>query len=432
MEAYPKAAMERAMKVQDVMLQAMAKKITWWQAAEILGISDRHMRRWRERYEHEGYKGLFDRRRGKPSTRRVPLATVEKVLALYREKYFDLNVQHFHEKLQAEHGIELSYTWVKQALQGAGLVARGRKRGAHRKRRERRPLPGMLLHIDGSRHQWFQDQRWYDLIVILDDATSEIYYAQLVEEESTVTVMAGLKEVIERKGVFCALYSDRGSHFWLTPKVGGKVDPHRRTQVGRALHELGVQMIPAYSPQARGRSERNFGTWQGRLPQELRLRQLETLEAANRFLREDYIAEFNRRFQVPSQQRGNAFVACRNRDLERIFSLQFERSVNRDNTVSFQNLSLQIERVRWRASLAGCQAVVHQHLDGTLSLRHGPHCLGRYTAQGTALAMTEMPARRAVEKARAGKVMKPTFPPRLEIPPTQRVSHFPTAPTAAG
>jgi len=393
MEAYPRAAMERAMKVQDVMLQAMAKKITWWQAAEILGISERHMRRWRERYVEEGYNGLLDRRRGKPSRRRVPLATVEKVFALYREKYFDLNVQHFHEKLQAEHGIELSYTWVKQALQGAGLVARGRKRGAHRKRRERRPLPGMLLHIDGSRHQWFQDERWYDLIVILDDATSEIYYAQLVEEESTVTVMEGLKEVIERKGLFCALYSDRGSHFWLTPKVGGKVDYHRRTQVGRALHELGVQMIPAYSPEARGRSERNFSTWQGRLPQELRLRQLGTLEAANRFLRDDYIAEFNRRFQVAPRQRGNAFVPCRSRDLERIFSLQFERSVNRDNTVSFQNLSLQIEPVRWRATLAGCQVVVHQHLNGTLSLTHGPHCLGRYDADGRPLpgkASTEL------------------------------------------
>ncbi len=393
MEAYAKAAMERAMKVQDVMLQAMAKKITWWQAAEILGISDRHMRRIRERYEEDGYNGLFDRRRGKPSRRRVPVATVEKGFALYRERYFDLNVQHFHEKLQAEHGIELSYTWVKQALQGAGLVARGRKRGAHRKRRERRPLPGMLLHIDGSRHQWFQDERWYDLIVILDDASSEIYYAQLVEEESTATVRAGLKEVIERKGVFCALYSDRGSHFWLTPKVGGKVDYHRRTQVGRALHELGVQMIPAYSPEARGRSERNFGTWQGRLPQELRLRQLGTLEAANRFLRDEYMAEFNRRFQVAPQQRGNAFVPCRSRDLERIFSLQFERSVSRDNPVSFQNLSLQIERVRWRATLAGCQVTVHQHLNGTLSLTHGPHCLGRYDADGQPLprkASTEM------------------------------------------
>jgi len=432
MEAYPRAAMERAMKVQDVMLQAMAKKITWWQAAEILGISDRHMRRIRERYEEEGYNGLLDRRRGQPSRRRVPLAMVEKVFALYREKYFDLNVQHFHEKLQAEHGVDLSYTWVKQALQGAGLVARGRQRGAHRKRRERRPLPGMLLHIDGSRHQWFQDERWYDLIVILDDASSEIYYAQLVEEESTATVMAALKEVIERKGVFCALYSDRGSHFWLTPKVGGRVDYHRRTQVGRALHELGVQMIPAYSPQARGRSERSFSTWQGRLPQELRLRQMRTLEAANRFLREDYIAEFNQRFQVAPRQRGNAFVPCRRRDLERIFSLQCERSVNRDNTVSFQNLSLQIERVNWRATLAGCQVVVHQHLDGTLSITHGPHLLGRYTAQGAAPIASKIPARRAVEKPRGGKVKNPTFPPRLEIPPTPRDSHFPTAPTAAG
>ena len=414
MEAYPRAAMEWAMKVQDVMLQAMAKKITWWQAAEILGISDRHMRRIRERYEEDGYNGLFDRRRGKPSRRRVPLATVEQVLALYRERYFDLNVQHFHEKLQAEHGIELSYTWVKQALQGAGLVGRGRKRGAHRKRRERRPLPGMLLHIDGSRHQWFQDERWYDLIVILDDATSEIYYAQLVEEESTATVMAGLKEVIERKGVFCALYSDRGSHFWLTPKVGGKVDYHRRTQVGRALHELGVQMIPAYSPEARGRSERNFGTWQGRLPQELRLRELRTLEAANRFLREDYIAQFNRRFQVAPRQRGNAFVPCRSRDLQRIFSLQFERSVNRDNTVSFQNLSLQIERVRWRATLAGCQVTVHQHLHGTLSLTYGPHCLGHYDADGRPL-----PGKASTERGR-GRGTAP-FPciPIPKINPTQ-------------
>jgi len=432
MVSYSKAAMERAMKVQEVILRAMAKKITWWQAAEIIGISDRHMRRWRERYEEFGYDGLFDRRRGRPSPKRVPLGVVEQVLGLYRERYHDLNVRHFHEKLVADHEIKLSYSWVKQALQGAGLVARGRKRGVHRQRRPRRPLPGMLLHIDGSRHRWFQDERWYDLIVILDDASSEIYYAQLVEEESTLTVMAGLKEVIERKGVFCALYSDRGSHFWLTPKVGGRVDPHRLTQVGRALRELGVQMIPAYSPQARGRSERNFGTWQGRLPQELRLHGINTLEGANAFLREHYIAEFNRRFQVRATQSGSAFVPRRSRDLDLIFSLQFERSVNRDNTVSFQNLSLQIEAVRWRASLAGCTVTVHQHLDGSISLTHGPHRLGRYSAQAETWAADNKPARRAVEKTRGGKVQKPTFPPRLEIPHTPRDSHFPTAPTAAG
>jgi Homeodomain-like domain len=390
------------------------------------------MRRWHERYAEHGYDGLIDRRRGKPSSKRVPLAEVEQVLGLYREKYFDLNVRHFHEKLSEEHGIGLSYTWVKQALQGAGLVARARKRGVHRRRRERRPLPGMLLHIDGSHHQWFQDERWYDLIVILDDATSEIYYAQLVEEESTVTVMAGLREVVQRKGVFCALYSDRGSHFWLTPKAGGKVDAQRLTQVGRALRELGVQMIPAYSPQARGRSERSFSTWQGRLPQELRLRGITTLEAANAFLREQYMAEFNRRFQVAAAQRGSAFVACPRKDLELIFSLQFERMVNRDNTVSFQNLSLQIEPVGWRATLAGCMVIVHQHLDGTLSMTHGPHRLGRYTAQGGAMTPIDVPAPRAVGKTLRGKVQKPTFPPRLEIPPTTRDSHFATATTAAG
>jgi len=181
MDSYSKAAMERAMKVEEVILRAMAKKITWWQAAEIIGISDRQMRRWHERYEEFGYDGLFDRRRGQPSPKRVPLATVEKVLGLYRDRYFDLNVRHFHEKLGQEHHIGLSYSWVKLALQGAGLVKRGRNRGVHRKRRARRPLPGMLLHIDGSHHRWFADERWYDLIVILDDANSETYYAQLVE-----------------------------------------------------------------------------------------------------------------------------------------------------------------------------------------------------------------------------------------------------------
>jgi transposase len=425
--------MERAMKVQEVILRALAKKITWWQAAEIIGISDRQMRRWRERYEEFGYDGLFDRRRGKPSPKRVPVKTVEQVLEWYREKYFDFNVQHFYEKLQSEHGVELSYTWVKQALQGAGLVARGRKRGVHRKRRPRRPLPGMRLHIDGSQHRWFQDERWYDLIVILDDATNEIYYAQLVEEESTLTVMAGLQEVIQRRGLFCALYSDRGSHFWRTAKAGAKVESQQLTQVGRALRDLGIQMIPAYSPQARGRSERNFGTWQGRLPQELRLRGITTVEEANRFLSQDYMVEFNRRFQVAAEQRGSAFVAAARKNLDLVFSLQYQRTVNRDNTVSFQNLVLQIQRVAWRATLAGCSVTVHQHLDSTISLTHGPHRLGHYSAQGTAIEATQTVAREKLWKRRAvEKSKKRTFPPRLEIPPTTRDSHFPTASAAAG
>ena len=368
------------MKLQDVMLRAMAKRITWYQAAEILGLSGRQMLRWQTRYKHEGYDGLFDRRRGVPSPKRVPLETVETVLRLYQDEYFDFNVRHFHEKLKSEHQIELSYTWVKNALQGAGLVKPRRKRGKHRKRRPRRPLPGMLLHIDGSQHRWFCDDRWYDLLVIMDDATSEVYYAQLVEEESTGTVMAGLRMVIEQQGVFCALYSDRASHFFLTPKAGELVDHHRLTQVGRALRELGIQMIPAYSPQARGRSERGFSTWQGRLPPELRARKIKTLEQANGFLREEYVPQFNQRFSKPAAQRGTAFVPLRRKDLDLVFSLQHERIVARDNTVSFANQTWQLERCKLRATLAGCRVTIHEHLDQTISITFGPHLVGRYNA----------------------------------------------------
>ena len=371
--------MERMMKIQEIILRAMAKRISWLQAAQIIGISARQMRRILRRYEEYGYDGLYDRRRGKPSPKRVPKATVEKVLELYQEQYHDLNVKHFHEKLVDEHGIELSYTWVKLALQGAGLVKKDRKRGVHRKRRQRQPLPGMMLHIDGSKHHWFQDERWHDLIVVMDDATSEIYYAQLVEEESTRTVMAAIREVVERKGVFCTLYSDRASHFFETPKAGGPVNQQQPTQVGRALQELGIRPIPAYSPQARGRSERNFGTWQGRLPQELRLAGITTLEEANRFLREKYIDEFNRKFTVAAAQRGTAFVPCRFKELDLVFSIKHERVVAKDNTVSYMNRVLQLERTKWRGTLAGCRVTVHEHIDGSLTIVYGPHKVGAFT-----------------------------------------------------
>ena len=387
METYPRAAVERAMKVQEVIMRAMAKKITWTQAGEIIGLCDRQMRRWKQRYEEYGYDGLFDRRTGKPSPKRVPVATVEEVLHLYQEKYGDFNVRHFHEKLRDEHHLRLSYTWVKRALQMAGLVKKSRKRGVHRRRRPRRPLPGMLLHLDGSSHAWFQDERRYDLLVILDDATSEIYYAQLVEEESTATVMTALREVIERKGAFCALYSDRASHFFHTPKAGQPVDRTRPTQVGRALQELGIQMIPAYSPQARGRSERNFGTWQGRLPQELRLHGIQSVASANEFLRESYIDEFNQRFAVPAAQPGHAFLPLAGKNLDFVFSLQHERTVNQDNTVHLGSCILQIEKTRWRATLAGCRVTIHQHLDGTWSIGYGPHLVGRYNREGLPLQL---------------------------------------------
>jgi transposase len=389
MKQSAEAAWERAMKVQEVILRAIAKQITWWQAAEIIGISDRQLRRWQRRYEEHGYTGLIDRRRGRVSERQVPLTTVEEVLRLYKEQYFDFNVRHFHEKLVADHNIKLSYTWVKLALQGAGLVKKGRKRGVHRKRRPRRPLPGMLVHIDGSEHQWFCDHRWYDLLVVMDDATSEIYYAQLVEEESTRTVMTALREVLETKGLFCALYSDRASHFFLTPKAGEAVDHGHLTQVGRALKELGVKLIPAYSPQARGRSERGFGTWQGRLPQELRVRGISILEEANRFLREEYCREFNQRFSVAASDHGTAFVPLRRKDLDLVFSVQHERVVARDNTISFANKVWQLERSKLRATLAGCRVTIHQHLDDTMSITFGPHLVGRFQADGQALSKTK-------------------------------------------
>jgi len=389
MRFYSEAGMERTMKVQDVILRALAKRITWWQAAEILGISARQMRRWKQRYEEYGYDGLYDRRRLRPSPRRVAVETVEQVLSLYREQYFDFNVRHFHEKLREEHGIRLSYSWLKAALQGAGLVAKRKQRGVHRKRRARRPLSGMLLHLDGSQHRWFQDERWYDLLVVLDDASSEIYYAQLVESESTVTVLQALREVIEQRGIFCALYSDRARHFFLTPRAGEEVDRGRLTQVGRALTQLGIEMIPAYSPQARGRGERNFQTWQGRLPQELRLRGVGTIEAANRFLKRSYIREFNRKFAVAAAEPGTAFVPVGSVDLDRIFSIQQERVVNRDNTVSWENRCLQIEKSPWRTSLAGCRVTVYQHLDGEVRIGYGPHTVGRYTAEGVPLRTSQ-------------------------------------------
>jgi transposase len=425
------------MKLQDVLLKAMAKKITWWEAAEIIGVTDRTMRRWRERLVSDGYSGLVDRRRGKPSDRRVPIETVEEVLRLYQEVYFDLNMRHFQEKLQEEHGIHLSYTWVQKALQGAGLVARGRRRRKHRRRRERRPMPGMLLHIDGSKHQWFGDERWYDLIVILDDATSEIYYAQLVEEESTRTVMAGLREVIESKGLFCALYSDRGSHFFVTPKAGEKVDKNRLTQVGRAMKELGVQMIPAYSPQARGRSERNFGTWQGRLPQELRLAGITTQEEANVFLRERYIAVSNEKFKVEARESGTAFRRTSRSDLDWIFTLQTERVVAQDNTVAIADRSWQLEKSKFRGSLAGCTVTIHEHLNGKVSIRYGPHIVGRYQANGETLAAgtKKSPESRgkdgSVETVENHKPVSHGPHRPLEIPQPQRDFHFSTAPTVA-
>jgi hypothetical protein len=351
------------------------------------------MRRWRWRLEQHGYDGLFDRRTQRPSPKRVPTEIIEHVLRLYRDEYFDFNVKHFHEKLVSEHGIELSYSWVKNALQRAGLVASRRKRGRHHKRRPRRPLPGMMLHIDGSTHQWLGAAAGsQDLITVMDDATSEIYYAKLVEQESTATVMEALKRVIEQQGVFCSLYSDRASHFVLTPKAGGRPSRTVLTQVGRALEQLGIELIPAGSPQARGRCERSYRTFQGRLPQELRAEGILTLEAANRFLEKTYLVQHNSNFTLAPAQKGSAFVPYAGSELHKIFSRQSERIVANDNTVTLGKLRLQVVQQKFRFSMAKCRVLVCEHLERTISLWYGPHLLGRYDRDGQLLQRQEKTA----------------------------------------
>jgi len=389
---YSSSAVERAMKVQEVMLRAIEGRLKWYQAAEILRISDRQMRRWKERYEDWGYDGLFDRRRQKPSSKRVPLQVVRQVLNLYREQYFDLNVLHFHEKLGAKHGIMLSYTWVKTALQTAGLVAKDTRRGTHRKARPRRPLPGMLLHADASPHAWIPGlEETQDLIAVLDDANSEVYYAQFVAEESTLTMMAGLKAVIEEQGLFCSLYTDRASHF-VTTRTGRS--PHRPqqaagpTQIERALGQLGIELICAHSPQARGRMERLWETWQRRLPQELRLAGITTLETANAFLAHTWLPFHNRTWTVAPAGEGTAFVPYTGDQLHCIFALHQERVVGNDNCVEFRSRRWQIPPATWRYSFAKCRLKLYEHLDGTLSIGYGPHTLAHYDAQGRILAHT--------------------------------------------
>lgn len=369
--------------------RAMDGRLKWYEAAEILGISDRQMRRWKQRYERNGYDGLFDRRRQRPSPQRVPVETVRQVLTLYRERYFDCHVRHFHEKLQTEHGHDLSYTWVKTTLQTAGLVPKARRRRPHRQARPRRPLPGMLLHTDASTHAWIPGRDGtQDLIAVLDDATSSVYYAHFVSQESTATMLIALKAVLEQQGVFCALYVDQASHF-VTTRTGQSPQRPQQvtapTQIGRALAQLGIELIPAHSPQARGRMERLWEPWQGRLPQELRLAGITTVEAANRFLRDTWLPFHNRTWTVPAAGEGTAFVPYTGGHLDRICALQHERVVGNDNCVQFDKRHLQIPKTTWRYSFAKCRVTVYEHLDGTLSLGYGPHILGRYDAVGRLL-----------------------------------------------
>lgn len=376
------------MRFEEVYGRFQRGRLSCAEAADILGMSERTFLRCRTRYEAEGAEGLYDRRVGRVSGRRLPVDVATRMIELYATRYFDFNVKHFHEKLVTEHGFKVSYTWTKRVLQDAGQVKRAKKRGAHRRKRPRKALPGMMLHQDGSRHHWVPDVEW-DLIVTLDDATSEIYSAFFVEQEGTMSTFQALHEVIGTHGLFGSLYADRGSHYWITKAANQGIDEETPTQVKRALDQLGITLIPASAPEARGRSERMFGTLQGRLPQELRAAGITTMAAANRYLREVFLPIHNAGFRVPAAEPGTAFIAYVGRDLADILCLQEDRVVGRDNCVSYRRLSLQIPPDRHRHHYVKAKVRVHEYPDGRLALFHGPRCLARYHADGRLIGETE-------------------------------------------
>ncbi|MGH7406429.1 MAG: ISNCY family transposase, partial [Candidatus Methylomirabilales bacterium] len=352
---YAAIALERAMKIQEVILRAMSGALTWLQAADILGMHPRSLRRWRWRYATHGYDGLLDRRRGRPSPRRAPFAAVQRLLRLYREQYLGWNVRHFHRFARREHGVTLSYSFVKLALQEAGLVRKGRARGRHRRRREPRPCFGELLHLDGSPHAWLArcPAERQTLLHVLDDATKRLLYAQLWPAETTEAVLTALRAVFEPHGLPIALYTDRAGWAFHTPTAGGRVDPTRRTQVGRALARLGIEHIPAYSPQARGRSERLNRTLQDRLVNELRLHSATTLAAANAYLRERFLPDYNATFTRPPADPTSAFVPLGAVALAQILCQEEDRTVGQDNTVVLEGIRLQLAKQPGRRTCAG-------------------------------------------------------------------------------
>jgi transposase len=372
----------RMMKFLDALSRYEAAEFSQLEAADLLGVGERTFRRWRQRYEDDGEAGLLDRRLGKASGKRVPRAREAEVEALYRSRYSGFTAKHFHEHLVGAHGFRWGYTWTKTFLHSKALLERAPRRGAHRRKRPRRPLPGMMLHQDGSRHEWLGGQPALDLIVTMDDATSAVLSAFLVAEEGTASTFRALEEVFVRHGLPLSLYTDRGSHYFHTPEAGGRVDRTCPTQVGRALDHLGVEHIAAYSPQARGRSERIFQTLQDRLTKELALAGITTVEAADVFLREVYIPSHNKRFAVKAEQDGTAFVAIPGIDLGEILCIQEDRQVGNDNCVSFNRLKLQIPASPLRAHFVKATVKVRQYHDGTHAIFHGRRCLGRYDDKG--------------------------------------------------
>src|SRR5438477_2491212 len=385
---YAPAVVERTMKVQEVLLQALSGKLTWPQAEEILGWSERTVRRWRLRYQRWGYDGLWDRRRRTPSPRRAPLAEVERILRLYRERYVGFNGRHFYDLARRDHAVTLSYSFIKRALQGAGLLPTRRARGRHRRRREPRPCFGELLHLDGSRHAWLAlvPEVRPTLITVVDDATKRVLYAQLLAGgESTAAVMTALRAVVDHYGLPQALYTDRAHWAVHTPHAGAAPDRSKLTQLGRALHQLGIEHILGYSPAARGRSERVNRTLQDRLVNELRLAGITTVPAANRYLRERFLPAFNDEFGRPPADPAPAFVPLGRVDLEQMLCVEEERVVGRDNVVTADRVALQLAKQPGRRTCAGLRVLIRRHLSGHYSVWYGARCLGRYDPTGQPL-----------------------------------------------
>lgn len=378
--------------LQEIRLMKFSEIYNWWtekrlsqtEAAVLLGLCERTFRRYCRKHEQEEFEALYDKRIEKIAHNSASVDEVMEMMELFQTKYPNFTVAHFYDKYRQDHRGQRSYSWVKNQLQGHGLIRKAKKRGAHRRKRERTPMVGMLLHQDGSTHEWVVGTQW-DLIVTLDDATSEIYSAFFVEEEGTHSSFLGVRETILSQGLFCSLYTDRGSHYWTTPEVGGKVDKDNLTQFGRAMRQLGIEMIAAYSPEARGRSERMFGTLQQRLPKELALVGITTMEAANDFLKKIYLPQHNARFTVKPKEEERAFVPWldSSMNLHEILCIQEQRTVKKDNTVSYQNKILQIPKQQNRCHYIKAKVRVHEYADGSLAIFHGPRKLAIYESNGS-------------------------------------------------
>lgn len=370
----------RKMRFEEAYGGWQEKRLTQAEAALLLGVCERTFRRYVDRHEEGGLEALEDKRISQASHRLAPVDEVMRLTEQYRSRHLGWNAKHFFAWYRKGGGSR-SYTWVKSRLQEAGLIERAKKRGAHRKRRERSPWPGMMIHQDGSTHEWVPGRKW-DLIATMDDATSEQYSMFFIEEEGTASSFMGVSEVIEKRGLFASFYSDRGSHYWHTPEAGGKVDKKNLTQFGEAMKRLGIEMIAAYSPEARGRSERMFRTHQERLPKELALAGITDMAAANRYLREVYLPAFNAEFMCPAAEPGSAFVPWIGGALEDILCERFERVVGNDNCVSFEGLKLQIPADRHRCHYVKVKVAVLRRPDGHLAILHGPRKLAEYDATG--------------------------------------------------